>query len=159
MADKNDSSTDHFERQKYQSEQLVTLIAPAVQTSAAWLKFLITVQGALAGAFGIIFLGDKYTELRLALSWMICAFGIVLALRLVDVIVRHQKWQAFFIQKHVAINSTAVFPEPRDPRPIPTSISQVEMGTVSRAVVRIGYCLVAGWVLAALLAGLRLATG
>src|SRR5262245_55289827 len=109
MAEK--SGADDLDRQKFQSEQLVTLVVHAVETANAWLKFLITVQAALAGAFGLVFLGDPYTWMRLVLLFIICAFGIVLAVYLVKVIVRHQQWQAFFIKKHVAINSTAVFPE------------------------------------------------
>ena len=137
MAERKDS---RFERQKYQSEQLVTLIMHATSTAAAWLKFLITVQGALAGAFGLIVLSDKSTWMRWALSFIICLFGAVLATYLANVIVRHQRWQGLFIKKHVALNSIAVFLD--DGRPMPSAVSDVEIGVVATAVTHIRYCTV-----------------
>src|SRR5262245_33816277 len=157
MADGKGSPAGDPDRQKMHSEQLVTLIIAADETSQAWLKFLVTVQGALAAGFGFLVLGDKITMMRLGLTLIICFFGIVLAIHLVRVIVRHHQWQAFFIKKHVAISATAVFPIPPNPEPTPTSVSEVEKGQIATTVERIGGGLVAAWLIAAGLVIFRLA--
>ena len=151
--------SEDFERHKLHSEQLVTLIVHAVGTSQAWLRFLITVQGALAAGFGFLVLSSDITATRLILSLFICIFGIVLAFHLVKVIVRHQQWQGFFIKKYVAlpINSTAVFPEPPNSK-LPTSVSDVEKGVVAKTVEHIRVWLVILWLCAALLVIGRLVT-
>jgi len=45
-----------------------------------------------------------------------------------------------FIKKHVALNSIAVFLD--DGRPMPSAVSDVEIGVVATAVTHIRYCTV-----------------
>jgi hypothetical protein len=49
MADSNGPSgnDEDFKRRTQHSDHLITLIANSGQASQAWLKFLITIQGAL----------------------------------------------------------------------------------------------------------------
>jgi len=159
MADDKGLPAQDFERHKMHSEQLVTLAIAAVETAQAWLKFLITVEAALATGFGFLALGQEITFPRLVLALIICFFGAGLARILADVIVRHQRWQGWFIKKHVAVldNSTAVFPTPVEPEPMPTTIAEIKTGVIGEAVGRIQSGLVGAWAIAAVLMILRFA--
>jgi hypothetical protein len=137
-------------QKKAYSEQLVNLLIATSEVSQAWIKFLITIQGALAAGFGyLLLLNDvQFTRMHGFLAGTLCVFGASLAVAITAASVRHAKWQAFYVRKHVALNSTAVFPAHNGDETAPKTVSEIEFGPVAKIIIGMGSLLTGAWTVA-----------
>jgi hypothetical protein len=102
------------------SEYLVKCILGEHQLSQGWTKFFITIQGGLLAGFAFNMDASHTTSNKwlVLMAFMIMpAFGVISALVLSDVVVRHFQWQAWQIKASNAIpgNRGRVFPDDGQP--------------------------------------------
>lgn len=158
MLDKDDDEGDQPHESEGElmstnhSDHLLKMITASGESARAWLKFLITTQGALAVGFGYLAVSSQPSWMQKTLALIICAMGGILADVLIRTTVRHHHWHAWFIKRYVALpgNLGKVFPGEVEPPHM--SIDDVPPGRIAKSLRMLRWALIIGWVIAAIVA-------
>jgi hypothetical protein len=135
------------------SEHLVKCIVAGNLVTQNWLKFLVTVQGGLA--VGFVFVLRPSEQLPLWLTFLMCLLipivAAVSAFAVSAFIVRHQRWQGWYVRAYNNIpgNSEKVFPY--DELPPPKKIKDIPPGYVGAWACWLSGVLIALWIFVAII--------
>ena len=133
------------------SDHIVQMIIHSGHTTQAWLKFLITVEGALAVGFGFLVTASNRSSLHQWLAILVCFFGAGLCFALVRVLLRQHQWHAWFVKRYVAIPGNLNKVYPGDADDAPNKIENIERGHTARVIQKVMWLIVLGWVIAAII--------
>jgi hypothetical protein len=150
--------TDKDRSEVKHSDHLITLVGSSGQASQTWLRFLVTIEGAMAAAYFYLAMTATLPRAALFLSILVCVVGFVLTEALVRIIERHHRWHAWFVKKYVAIPGNLQKVYPGEIQEFPARIDDVAPGYIAGIVRKVGWVLDAGWIVAAVVAIVLLVT-
>src|SRR5712664_2745878 len=118
---------------------LIALVINQDQVIQGWVKFLITIESALAVGLGFILkIGMERAEFKQFTPWaivLIPAFGILASIVLCIIIVRERKWTAWYVQQfNEPSGQRQVFPGKKG-EPNKNEVANLELSFVSWAII------------------------
>jgi hypothetical protein len=150
--DGNNTKADRIDRQC--SDHLIQLIINQDQCFQSWMKFMITIEVALAGAYGVVFKAGPPNALPAwaggakLLALILPPLGLSVILGLTAIMVREHKWQHLYVKKYSELPNYKgkVFPIKQ------SEVSSVPIGDNSRQIIGLAILVGLFWVFAFFLA-------
>lgn len=131
------------------ADHLIQLIINQDQCFQSWMKFMIMIEIALAGAYAVILNVDTtasplWVGAATMLRFVIPVIGIVVIVSLTAIMVREHKWQHFYVRQYNLLPNSEgkVFPSK------PDQVSKVPVGDNSRPIIALAIVVGSLWLLA-----------